>query len=214
MLLKRLFLFFVVGFLALNSFAEENQVQVPKVNINTADAEELETLLNGIGKKKAAAIVKFREENGLFKIPEDLMKVPGIREKTFNKNKDLIIVSETKAESDTQLVECEEESSSSEENQPSEGASKTDSVAGAESSENAEKTAIKKPLCKKSESAESPESTSESPKSTTAQPVDDLTSPKSDDSTSSKPADTEGDKLTTTPDSPKSSPDSTEQKTQ
>ena len=62
-----------------------------KININTASAEEL-VQLKGIGPKKAAAIVKFRETNGPFRIPEDLIKVPGIGPKTFETNKERIVV--------------------------------------------------------------------------------------------------------------------------
>lgn len=52
------------------------------VNINTAGVEELETL-PGIGKSKAEAIVKYREENGRFKSAEDLKQVKGIGEKVY-----------------------------------------------------------------------------------------------------------------------------------
>ena len=62
-----------------------------KININTASADELKDL-KGIGEKKAAAIIEFRETNGNFKQPEDLMKVPGIGPKTFKANKDRIVV--------------------------------------------------------------------------------------------------------------------------
>ena len=62
-----------------------------KININTASADELRDL-KGIGEKKAAAIIEFRETNGNFKQPEDIMKVPGIGPKTFNANKDRIVV--------------------------------------------------------------------------------------------------------------------------
>ncbi|WP_294513058.1 ComEA family DNA-binding protein [uncultured Intestinimonas sp.] len=50
-----------------------------KVNINTASAQELETL-PGIGEKRAADIVADRAANGPFRIPEDLTRVPGIGE--------------------------------------------------------------------------------------------------------------------------------------
>jgi len=62
-----------------------------KININTASADEL-VLLKGVGEKKAALIIEFREANGPFKIPEDFLKVPGIGPKTFEKNKDRIVV--------------------------------------------------------------------------------------------------------------------------
>ena len=63
----------------------------PKVNINTASADEL-AQLKGVGEKKAAVIIEFRETNGPFELPEDLLKVPGIGPKTFETNKDLITV--------------------------------------------------------------------------------------------------------------------------
>lgn len=62
-----------------------------KVNINTASADEL-VQLNGVGEKKAAVIIEFRETNGPFKLPEDFMKVPGIGPMTFEKNKKRIVV--------------------------------------------------------------------------------------------------------------------------
>jgi len=68
--------------------------EVQKVNINTADAANLAAAeLEGIGEKKAAAIVEFREKNGPFKVPADIMQVPGIGEKIFEKNKDRIVTS-------------------------------------------------------------------------------------------------------------------------
>ncbi|MCD8375495.1 MAG: ComEA family DNA-binding protein [Oscillospiraceae bacterium] len=60
---------------------EEEQAQ-ELVNINTADAELLETL-PGIGPVKAQAIVEDREENGPFTVVEDLIRVPGIGESTL-----------------------------------------------------------------------------------------------------------------------------------
>jgi competence protein ComEA len=64
---------------------------VTKIDINKASAEEL-TQLTGIGPSHAAGIIAFREKNGPFKEPEDLMQVPRIGQKTFEKNKDLIVV--------------------------------------------------------------------------------------------------------------------------
>ncbi|MCD8004929.1 MAG: ComEA family DNA-binding protein [Oscillospiraceae bacterium] len=60
---------------------EEEQAQ-ELVNINTADAELLETL-PGIGPVKAQAIVEDREENGPFTVVDDLIRVPGIGESTL-----------------------------------------------------------------------------------------------------------------------------------
>ncbi|ENM5826010.1 ComEA family DNA-binding protein [Vibrio metoecus] len=56
------------------------------VNINTASAEELATLLKGIGVKKAQAIVEYREANGPFLTIDDLAKVKGIGDATVRNN--------------------------------------------------------------------------------------------------------------------------------
>ena len=61
----------------------------PKVKVNHATKEELMTLPN-IGPSKADAIIQYREENGMFQKPEDLMEVSGIGEKTFEQLKDFI----------------------------------------------------------------------------------------------------------------------------
>lgn len=64
---------------------------VEKININTADVDELQQL-SGIGEKRAADIVKYREENGSFQAIEDLTKVTGIGEKTLENLKDSITI--------------------------------------------------------------------------------------------------------------------------
>lgn len=61
------------------------------VNINTASEKELMTL-TGIGESKAKAIIAYREENGKFQQPSDLMKVSGISEKIYENLKDNITV--------------------------------------------------------------------------------------------------------------------------
>ncbi|NOJ17111.1 ComEA family DNA-binding protein [Vibrio jasicida] len=62
------------------------------VNVNTASAEEIATLLNGIGEKKAEQIVEYREEHGPFKTAADLSKVKGIGEATVKKNQERILL--------------------------------------------------------------------------------------------------------------------------
>ncbi len=61
------------------------------VNLNTADKDTLCTL-PGIGESRAADIIQYRQENGGFKVKEDLMNVSGIKESIFEKLKDLITV--------------------------------------------------------------------------------------------------------------------------
>lgn len=60
------------------------------ININSASAEEIADILNGVGLTKAEAIVSYRKENGPFKTLADLGNVKGIGEKTLEKNKSLI----------------------------------------------------------------------------------------------------------------------------
>ena len=62
-----------------------------KININTAQAEELQKLPR-VGPAIAQRILDYRKENGNFKRIEDLMKVRGIGEKVFGQLKDLITV--------------------------------------------------------------------------------------------------------------------------
>lgn len=61
------------------------------VNINTAGIAEL-TTLNGIGEKKAQAIITYREEQGLYSTIEDLKNIPGIGDKTFENLKPYITI--------------------------------------------------------------------------------------------------------------------------
>ena len=65
--------------------------EVEKININTATAEELEQLFR-IGPAYANRIIEYREKNGPFEKPEDIMKVPGVGSKTFERNKERITV--------------------------------------------------------------------------------------------------------------------------
>ena len=59
-----------------------SDVVVNSININTATAAEIEKL-PGIGRKTAEAIVAFRDENGPFRRPEQLLLIRGISESRF-----------------------------------------------------------------------------------------------------------------------------------
>ena len=61
------------------------------VNINDASVKEL-AVLSGIGKKKAEAIIAYRNENGKFESVDDMKKVKGVGKKTFEKIKNSITV--------------------------------------------------------------------------------------------------------------------------
>ncbi len=62
-----------------------------KVNLNTADREQLKTL-PGIGDAKADAIIRYREEHGSFGSIEEIQNISGIKSAVFSKIKDLITV--------------------------------------------------------------------------------------------------------------------------
>jgi competence protein ComEA len=64
---------------------------ISKINLNQADENELQNL-PGIGPSKAAAIISYRNENGPFQTIDDLKKISGIGDKTFDKLKESIIV--------------------------------------------------------------------------------------------------------------------------
>ena len=61
-----------------------------KVNLNTATVEQLDAL-PGIGPVIAQRIVDYREINGPFAAPEEIMDVKGIGQATYEKLKDLIV---------------------------------------------------------------------------------------------------------------------------
>ena len=71
--------------LAAGAHAEE-----PTVDVNTADAETIARVLDGVGLSKAEAIVRYREEHGRFTDPYDLTEVRGIGDATVEKNEDRI----------------------------------------------------------------------------------------------------------------------------
>jgi len=62
-----------------------------KININTANANMLQTL-PGIGPVLSERIIEYRNQNGLFGVIDDIKDVSGIAEKKFEGIKDLICV--------------------------------------------------------------------------------------------------------------------------
>ena len=83
--------FFVISILALVlSLAPMAALAGSAVNINTAPAEELQSL-TGVGPALAERIIEHRQEFP-FESIEDIMQVSGIGETRFNEIKDYIAV--------------------------------------------------------------------------------------------------------------------------
>lgn len=78
------------------AMADDNtKVQIPpRVNINTADADTIALVLVGVGRRRAEAIVEYREEHGAFRDPVELVNVKGIGMSTVTLNEDRITVEE------------------------------------------------------------------------------------------------------------------------
>ena len=62
-----------------------------KINLNTATAEELQTI-SGIGTKRAEDIIAYRESHGGFQSVDDLKNVSGIGDKTLDKIRESLYV--------------------------------------------------------------------------------------------------------------------------
>ena len=66
--------------------AAKGETKAELIDLNKASAEQL-VALPGVGPAIAKRIVDFREKNGPFKRVEDLLKVRGVGEKSFQKIK-------------------------------------------------------------------------------------------------------------------------------
>ncbi len=82
-------LLFVLAFV-FSSFA----FAAGEVNINTADRDALMQAIDGIGEKRADAIIAYREANGPFKSVDELLNVKGVGAATLDKNRELLTVGE------------------------------------------------------------------------------------------------------------------------
>lgn len=71
---------------AMKSTANAAESEETTVSINTATVDELAKAMNGVGKKKAQAIVSYREEHGPFKTLDDLKQVPGMGDSLVERN--------------------------------------------------------------------------------------------------------------------------------
>ncbi len=62
------------------------------VDINTADADMLASAIDGVGEKKAATIVQYRETNGPFASVDELVNIKGIGAGTVDRNREKLTV--------------------------------------------------------------------------------------------------------------------------
>lgn len=74
-----------------NSLEQGKNAIGEMVNINTADVEGLKKL-KGIGPAMAQRIIDYREANGSFQTPEDIMQVKGIGKAKYAKLKEQIAI--------------------------------------------------------------------------------------------------------------------------
>lgn len=64
--------------------------EVPKLNINTAEAVDIESALT-LRRSQASAVIAYREKHGAFKTIDDLKKVPGLDPAKIEAKKDRLI---------------------------------------------------------------------------------------------------------------------------
>jgi competence protein ComEA len=73
------------------AFIAQSALAAPdSVNVNSADAETLAAVLDGVGMARAEAIVEYRQENGRFGDAYDLTNVKGIGDRTVELNEERI----------------------------------------------------------------------------------------------------------------------------
>ena len=76
---------FLVMLVSMQAYAES-------VDINTASASVLASAIDGVGEKKAATIVAYRDANGPFSSVDELAAVKGIGAATVDRNRQNLIV--------------------------------------------------------------------------------------------------------------------------
>lgn len=68
------------------------QVAADPVDINTADVSILAGAIDGVGEKKAATIIAYRDAHGPFNSVDELSKVKGIGAQTVDRNRHNLMV--------------------------------------------------------------------------------------------------------------------------
>lgn len=68
-----------------------NDSPIVKVNINSDKSDALQTI-NGIGSTISQAIIRHREDKGIFTYLEDIMNVSGVGTSTYTKIRNYIVL--------------------------------------------------------------------------------------------------------------------------
>lgn len=82
----------ILGVVLLSALVSGVAFAEGRVDINSAGAEQLAAMLEGVGESRAQAIVEYREDNGDFARIEDLTEVSGIGRVTLENNRELLTV--------------------------------------------------------------------------------------------------------------------------
>ncbi|OUC65526.1 ComEA family DNA-binding protein [Acinetobacter seifertii] len=69
-----------------NSYTKSSADSIAQIRLNQATVNEFQQL-QGVGEKKAQAIVEYRQKNGSFKSIDEIKNVKGIGPAIFEKNK-------------------------------------------------------------------------------------------------------------------------------
>ncbi len=80
-----------VGAVRRGATSEHKEPQPGKINVNTASAEQLESL-PGVGPATARAIIEYRRQNGAFHSVDELLEVRGIGPKKLEQIRPYVVV--------------------------------------------------------------------------------------------------------------------------
>lgn len=91
--MKTIISFFLLFLIHSSSFSAERSTELTvPININIASAKELVIALDGIGNKKADAIIAYRKAVGGFKAIDELTEVKGIGLALIAQNRNRIVL--------------------------------------------------------------------------------------------------------------------------
>ncbi len=130
-------------------FANAGVAQTKPLDINKASAKEIAATLEGIGPKKAEAIVAYRKKHGALKSTDDLLKVPGLGPATVKKNLKALGLKRGKASLDVKAVNAGAKRKATAAKKSAVDASKKASSAGVKATKRTKAVPSKKPVSSK-----------------------------------------------------------------